>query len=135
VALPQVPLTLGNAVIAITEENNRLFPNRPVSAGRIATEIGLRPRRRHLDDGLAAADQSTGIHLPARTDLDWNRLASEHRLIDQHPTGRDRGVRWNQRSKRQPHGVTRHDLSGCQSHPHPVAANQRRWRESLLEGA
>src|SRR5690349_16396493 len=30
-ALPQVPLTLGNAVIAITEENNRLFPQRPVS--------------------------------------------------------------------------------------------------------
>jgi hypothetical protein len=27
-ALPQVPLTLGNAVIAITEENNRLFPDR-----------------------------------------------------------------------------------------------------------
>ena len=30
-ALPQVPLTLGNAVIAITEENNRLFPDRPVT--------------------------------------------------------------------------------------------------------
>ncbi len=26
-ALPQVPLTLGNAIIAITEENNRLFPD------------------------------------------------------------------------------------------------------------
>ena len=40
-ALPQVPLTLGNAVIAITEENNRLFPNRPVSEARIATSTGL----------------------------------------------------------------------------------------------
>jgi len=40
-ALPQVPLTLGNAVIAITEKNNRLFPNRPVSEGRIATSTGL----------------------------------------------------------------------------------------------
>src|SRR5438552_2385226 len=30
-ALPQVPLTLGNAIIAITEENNRLFPGRPVN--------------------------------------------------------------------------------------------------------
>jgi MFS superfamily sulfate permease-like transporter len=40
-ALPQVPLTLGNAVIAITAENNRLFPNRPVSEGRIATSTGL----------------------------------------------------------------------------------------------
>ena len=40
-ALPQVPLTLGNAVIAITEENNRLFPHRPVSEGKIATSTGL----------------------------------------------------------------------------------------------
>ena len=40
-ALPQVPLTLGNAVIAITEENNRLFPARPVTEARIATSTGL----------------------------------------------------------------------------------------------
>jgi Molybdate transporter of MFS superfamily len=40
-ALPQVPLTLGNAVIAITEENNRLFPNRPVSEKKISTSTGL----------------------------------------------------------------------------------------------
>jgi MFS superfamily sulfate permease-like transporter len=40
-ALPQVPLTLGNVVIAITEENNRLFPDRPVSEGKIATSTGL----------------------------------------------------------------------------------------------
>jgi predicted benzoate:H+ symporter BenE len=40
-ALPQVPLTLGNAVIAITEENNRLFPNRPVTEGKMATSTGL----------------------------------------------------------------------------------------------
>jgi hypothetical protein len=40
-ALPQVPLTLGNAVIAITEENNRLFPQRPVNESRIATSTGL----------------------------------------------------------------------------------------------
>jgi hypothetical protein len=41
VALPQVPLTLGNAIIAITDENNRLFPDRPVSEGKIATSTGL----------------------------------------------------------------------------------------------
>jgi hypothetical protein len=40
-ALPQVPLTVGNALIAITEENNRLFPHRPVSEGRIAVSTGL----------------------------------------------------------------------------------------------
>jgi hypothetical protein len=40
-ALPQVPLTLGNAVIAIIEENNRLFPDRPVNESRISTSTGL----------------------------------------------------------------------------------------------
>jgi MFS superfamily sulfate permease-like transporter len=40
-ALPQVPLTLGNAVIAVTQENNRLFPERPVSEGKVAVSTGL----------------------------------------------------------------------------------------------
>jgi MFS superfamily sulfate permease-like transporter len=40
-ALPQLPLTLGNAVIAVTEENNRLFPDRAVSEGLVATSTGL----------------------------------------------------------------------------------------------
>ncbi len=40
-ALPQIPLTLGNAVIAIREENNQLFPDRPVSEKSVATSTGL----------------------------------------------------------------------------------------------
>ncbi|MGE0576328.1 MAG: putative sulfate/molybdate transporter [Reyranella sp.] len=40
-ALPQVPLTLGNAIIAITEENNRLFPQRRVNEGQMAVSTGL----------------------------------------------------------------------------------------------
>jgi len=40
-ALPQVPLTLGNAIIAITEENNQLFPDRPVTQQRVAVSTGL----------------------------------------------------------------------------------------------
>jgi Molybdate transporter of MFS superfamily len=40
-ALPQVPLTLGNAIIAITEENNRLFPHRPVNESKISSSTGL----------------------------------------------------------------------------------------------
>jgi MFS superfamily sulfate permease-like transporter len=39
--LPQLPLTLGNAVIAIREENNRLFPDRPVTDKGVATSTGL----------------------------------------------------------------------------------------------
>lgn len=40
-ALPQVPLTLGNAVIAIKEENNRLFPQRPVTESGVAVSTGF----------------------------------------------------------------------------------------------
>jgi MFS superfamily sulfate permease-like transporter len=40
-ALPQLPLTLGNAVIALREENNRLFPDRPVTDNGIAASTGL----------------------------------------------------------------------------------------------
>ena len=40
-ALPQLPLTLGNAIIAIRDENNRLFPDRPVTDNGVATSTGL----------------------------------------------------------------------------------------------
>lgn len=41
VALPQVPLTLSNAIIAITEENNALFPERQVSEKEVSISTGL----------------------------------------------------------------------------------------------
>lgn len=40
-ALPQIPLTLGNAILAIKEENNRLFPHSPVTEGRVAVSTGI----------------------------------------------------------------------------------------------
>jgi MFS superfamily sulfate permease-like transporter len=40
-ALPQLPLTFGNAFISITEENNRLFPNRPVNETTVALSTGV----------------------------------------------------------------------------------------------
>jgi len=40
-ALPQLPLTLGNAVIVTTEENNRLFPDRPVTEKGVSTSTGV----------------------------------------------------------------------------------------------
>ena len=40
-ALPQLPLTLGNAIIAIHEENNRLFPDRSVTENGIASSTGV----------------------------------------------------------------------------------------------
>lgn len=39
--LPQIPLTLGNAVIGTKEENNRLFPDRPVSVKGVSISTGL----------------------------------------------------------------------------------------------
>jgi hypothetical protein len=39
--LPQIPLTLGNAVIAIAAENNELFPDRPVTEKKIAISQGI----------------------------------------------------------------------------------------------
>ncbi len=39
--IPQIPLTLGNAVIAITAENNDLFPDRPVTEKKIAISQGI----------------------------------------------------------------------------------------------
>jgi len=40
-AIPQLPLTLGNAVIATAEENNRLFADRKVTENRLSTSTGL----------------------------------------------------------------------------------------------
>ena len=40
-ALPQIPLTLGNAILAIKEENNRLFPSHPVTEGGVAVSTGI----------------------------------------------------------------------------------------------
>ncbi len=39
--IPQIPLTLGNAVIAISAENNELFPDRLVSERKMALSQGI----------------------------------------------------------------------------------------------
>jgi MFS superfamily sulfate permease-like transporter len=40
-ALPQLPLTLGNAVMVTTEENNRLFPDRSVTEPGVSISTGI----------------------------------------------------------------------------------------------
>ena len=40
-ALPQLPLTLGNAIIAPVEFNNRHFPERPVNERRVTVSTGV----------------------------------------------------------------------------------------------
>jgi len=39
--LPQAPLTLGNAIIGVVEENNELFPDRPVTVRNITLDHGI----------------------------------------------------------------------------------------------
>jgi MFS superfamily sulfate permease-like transporter len=41
IALPQLPLTLGNAIIAVTEENNRLFAQRRVTEKKVSISTGI----------------------------------------------------------------------------------------------
>ncbi|HEY6004625.1 MAG TPA: putative sulfate/molybdate transporter, partial [Anaeromyxobacter sp.] len=40
-AIPQLPLTMGNAIIAVRAENNRLFPESPVTDRALALSHGL----------------------------------------------------------------------------------------------
>jgi MFS superfamily sulfate permease-like transporter len=40
-ALPQVPLTFGNAIVALAEENNRLFPDRPITEKKASISTGV----------------------------------------------------------------------------------------------
>jgi MFS superfamily sulfate permease-like transporter len=40
-AIPQLPLTFGNAILALKEENNRLFPDRPVTERTVSLSTGL----------------------------------------------------------------------------------------------
>lgn len=40
-ALPQLPLTFGNAYLSITEENNHHFPDRPVTGRSVAYSTGV----------------------------------------------------------------------------------------------
>lgn len=39
--IPQIPLTLGNAVVAIVAENNELFPDRQITEKKIAVSQGI----------------------------------------------------------------------------------------------
>jgi len=40
-AIPQIPLTLGNSAIAAAAENNRRFPDRPVKENKVAGSMGI----------------------------------------------------------------------------------------------
>jgi len=60
-ALPQLPLTFGNAYIAITEENNRLFPDRPVTERSVAYSTGLMNLGSSLIGGIPMCHGAGGM--------------------------------------------------------------------------
>jgi MFS superfamily sulfate permease-like transporter len=60
-ALPQLPLTFGNAFIAITEENNRLFPDRPVSERAVAWSTGVMNLGASLIGGIPMCHGAGGM--------------------------------------------------------------------------
>lgn len=60
-ALPQLPLTFGNAYLSITEENNRLFPDRPVSEKSVATSTGLMNVASSLIGGIPMCHGAGGM--------------------------------------------------------------------------
>ena len=66
--LPQVALTLGNAIVATVEENNALFPDRPITVRTVATLFKLFPASLLgvilLFGGLELATGALGDSLP-----------------------------------------------------------------------
>lgn len=60
-ALPQLPLTFGNAYLSITEENNRLFPDRPVKEQTVAYSTGLMNLASSLLGGIPMCHGAGGM--------------------------------------------------------------------------
>ncbi|MEW6573619.1 MAG: putative sulfate/molybdate transporter [Bacillota bacterium] len=59
--IPQIPLTLGNAVIAITAENNRLFPERPTTEKKVAISQGIMNLISPLGGGIPMCHGAGGM--------------------------------------------------------------------------
>ena len=60
-SLPQLPLTFGNAYLSITEENNRLFPDRPVNERSVAFSTGLMNLGSSLIGGIPMCHGAGGM--------------------------------------------------------------------------
>jgi len=60
-ALPQVPLTLGNAVIAPAEFNNREFPDRPTTERQVAVSTGIMNALGSLVGGIPMCHGAGGM--------------------------------------------------------------------------
>jgi MFS superfamily sulfate permease-like transporter len=66
VALPQVPLTLGNAIVAVTAENNRMFPDCPTSERKVSITTGVMNTLGGLIGGVPMCHGVGGLAAQAR---------------------------------------------------------------------
>lgn len=110
-ALPQVPLTPGNAIIAVTEENNRPFPERPVSERKVSISTGILNLLNHTIPTVRACgfDQYLSARLstpvsedpgsPAFRHIGRNRQNARARLRVGHCRVQCVGVRPNRRAR------------------------------------
>ncbi len=64
--IPQIPLTYGNAIVALTAENNRLFPDRPVSQRKIMISHGIMNLLTPLFGGIPVCHGAGGLAGHAR---------------------------------------------------------------------
>jgi Molybdate transporter of MFS superfamily len=69
--LPQAGLTLGNAIVATVEENNQVFPERPITVRVVAIDHGIMNLV-----GSGSSSCSSGSSWPIR----WRRSSSSSRL-------------------------------------------------------
>ena len=60
-ALRQLPLTFGNAYLSITEESNRLFPDRTVTERPVAFSTGLMNLGSSLIGGIPMCHRAGGM--------------------------------------------------------------------------
>jgi hypothetical protein len=60
-ALPQLPLTFGNAYLSITEENNQLFPDRAITERAVALSTGLMNLGSSLIGGIPMCHGAGGM--------------------------------------------------------------------------
>ena len=81
-ALPQLPLTLGNAVIVTTEENNQLFPDRAVTEKGVSISTGILNLFGSLFGGVPMCHGAGGWLVMS----DWSKDRGSVDYFGQHPS-------------------------------------------------
>ncbi len=97
------------------------------------TEIGVLAGGGDLRNGFAAPHQPAGIDGVAALPLDRDRLAGEHRLIDEERPFNDPQIGRDDLAERKLHDVVGNEVRRCHVLPGAVALHACPQREALLE--